>query len=78
MIYADQCPYMPNVVNHAVRKFQERGIEAKVFKFEDGETVRKRSPSAYGVFGVVYNGRLITYHVIGLKALRRLDDVLKI
>ncbi len=43
---------------------------------EDGESVRQRAPSAYGVFGVVYNGLLLTYHVIGPREMRRLDEVI--
>jgi ribosomal protein S18 acetylase RimI-like enzyme len=76
VVFTDQCPYMPTVVNHAVGIFQERGIETKVVKLEDLKDVRERSPSAYGVFGIVFNGRLLTYHYVGPRELRRLDEEL--
>jgi GNAT superfamily N-acetyltransferase len=74
IVYADQCPYMPNGVEYAVDQFAARGIEAKTVKLESSVEVRAKSPSAYGVFGIVFNGRLLSYHYLGKKELRRLDE----
>ena len=74
VVYSDQCPYMPNVVSRAVELFAERGIEAKAVRLDDAEAVRAESPSAYGVFGIVCDGRLLTYHCLGKKELRLLDE----
>lgn len=74
IVYADQCPYMPDAVQQAVDVFAARGIEAKVVRLESSTEVRAESPTAYGVFGVVCNGRLLTYHYLGKKELRRLDE----
>jgi hypothetical protein len=74
IVYADQCPYMPNAVSHAVEKFAERGIEAKVVRLESSHEVREKSPTPYGVFAIVIDGRLFTYHYIGTKELRILDE----
>jgi L-amino acid N-acyltransferase YncA len=74
IVYADQCPYMPDAVQQAVDAFAARGIAAKVVKLESSAEVRAKSPTAYGVFGVVCGGRSLTYHYLGKKELRRLDE----
>jgi ribosomal protein S18 acetylase RimI-like enzyme len=74
ILYADQCPYMPDAVQKAVDEFAARGIEAQVVRLESSAEVRAKSPTAYGVFGIVYDGRLLSYHYLGKKELRRLDE----
>ena len=74
IFYADQCPYMPDAIQHAVDEFAARGIEARLVKLESSEEVRAKSPTPYGVFGIVYDGKLLTYHYLGKKELRRLDE----
>lgn len=74
IVYADQCPYMPDAVQQAVDALAARGIEARVVKLESSAEVRAKSPTAYGVFGIVCDGRLLTYHYLGNKELRRLDE----
>jgi hypothetical protein len=74
VVYTDQCPYVPDAVSQAIEAFEERGIAARAVKLEDGASVREKSPSAYGIFGIVYNGRLFAYHYLGKKELRRLDE----
>ena len=76
VVYVDQCPYTPNVVNHACRIFEERGITSRVLKWTSAEEVRRRAPSAYGVFNIVFNGELFSYHYIGTKELNRLNAML--
>ncbi len=71
--YADQCPYMPDAVQQAVDEFAARGIQANVVRLESSAEVRAKSPTAYGVFGIVCDGKLLTYHYLGKKELRRLD-----
>ena len=35
---------------------------------------KPKSPMAYGVFAIVCDGRLLTYHYLGNKELRRLNE----
>ena len=65
---------MPDVIKHAVHAFAARGIEAKLVKLESSAEVRAKSPTVYGVFRVVCDGKLLTYHYLGKKELRRLDE----
>ena len=43
-------------------------------KLDTAEAVRRKSPAPYGVFGIVWDGELFTYHYLGRKELRRLDE----
>ena len=74
VVYSDQCPYMPEAVEHALEILTERGLEAKAIKLETSAEVRAKSPTAYGVFAIVIDGKLLTYHYIGKRELRKLDE----
>jgi ribosomal protein S18 acetylase RimI-like enzyme len=76
VVYADQCPYMPDAVSHAVRVLEERGLEVSTVRFDDVRALRERSPSPYGVFAIVLDGQLFSYHYLGSKEIRRLDEML--
>ena len=64
IVYTDQCPYIEDAVKGAVEFAREGGVAARTVKLESSRQVREDAPSAYGVFNVVYNGRLATYHYI--------------
>jgi len=74
VVYADQCPYVPNMVKHAVKILEDKGFDTKTVKLESSAQVQAKSPSPYGVFGIVIDGRLLTYHYIGEKELKRLEE----
>lgn len=76
VVYTDQCPYMPDAVAGAVTAFEERGVPVRTVKLDDAATVRATSPSPYGVFSIVLNGRLFCYHYLGRRELRQLDELL--
>jgi len=69
IIRSDQCPYIDSAVNAALEVAKEFGIESQVVELKSAEDVRKLSPSPYGVFQIVYNGRLLNYHSMGKKEL---------
>jgi hypothetical protein len=61
VIYTDQCPYQPGAVK-MLRQFAiDNEIEFKTVKFSNSRELRQRSPSPYGVFSIVYDGKLISY-----------------
>ena len=76
LVYADQCPYMLDAVSHAVQVLEERGLEVKTVRLDDVRDVRERSPSPYGVFAIVMDGQLFSYHYLGSKEIRQLDEKL--
>ena len=61
VLYSGQCPYHPDAVRVVLEAAQARSIEAKAIELKTAEEVRACSPSPYGVFGVVYNGELVSY-----------------
>jgi len=76
VVYADQCPYMPDAVSHAVQVLEERGLKVRTVRLDDARSVREHSPSPYGVFAIVMDGQLFSYHYLGGKEIRRLDEML--
>lgn len=74
IIYADQCPYMPNAVQYAVDQFAARGIEARLVRLESSTEVRAKSSTPYGIFFMVVDGKLLSYYYLGRKELRLLDE----
>ncbi len=74
IVYADQCPYIPDAVQRAVDEFAARGIKAKTIKLKSRDEIRAMSPTAYGIFGILCDGKLLTYHYLGNKELKRLDE----
>ena len=67
VIHADQCPYINDAAKQYVELAAERGVEAQVVKLTSSREVQDAAPSPYGVFNVVYDGRLVTYHYMGKK-----------
>ena len=56
--------------------YEARGIETRAIKLESSEDVQARSPSAYGIFGIVYEGKLFSCHYLGKRELKQLDEML--
>jgi hypothetical protein len=72
IIHSDQCPYIPDAVKIIVDTAVELDIPAQLVELKNCQEAQERSLSAYGLFGVVYNGQLLSYHYLGQK------DVLKL
>jgi len=66
---SDQCPYIDAAVGAALDAANELSLRTRVVKLKSAEDVRELSPSPYGVFSIVYEGRLISYHSISKKDL---------
>jgi N-acetylglutamate synthase-like GNAT family acetyltransferase len=57
---SDQCPYIENYVAAVKEKAKELGIKCQVVELNSSRDVRNLAPSAYGVFGIIYDGRIMT------------------
>jgi N-acetylglutamate synthase-like GNAT family acetyltransferase len=64
VIHSHQCPYIPDATNHVLKTAEELGIQSRVIELKSSQDVRKRAPSPYGVFSIVYDGRLLSYHYL--------------
>jgi ribosomal protein S18 acetylase RimI-like enzyme len=58
---SDQCPYLNNAVKVTLDAAKGFGIEIKVVELKTAEDVRRLAPSPYGVFSIVYDGKLVDY-----------------
>lgn len=75
---SDQCPHFDFSVKWLIEAGEDLGIKTQVVKLKSPEDVRKLSPTAYGVFGVIFDGKLVSYHYIFkvelLKYLKKLKE----
>jgi ribosomal protein S18 acetylase RimI-like enzyme len=56
-----QCPYLLDATDIVVEEAKKQRMNTKVIDLETSKEVQERSPSAYGVFNVVYNGHIVSY-----------------
>jgi hypothetical protein len=61
---SDQCPYIDDAVETVLNTAQRLGIESRIVELKTCEDVRDLSPSPYGVFSIVYNRKLLSYHYL--------------
>jgi GNAT superfamily N-acetyltransferase len=71
VVRTDQCPYLENATNGIVSGAHELGIPARALELRSSSEARKRCPSAYGTFSVVYEGRLLSYMYLSKDELER-------
>jgi len=64
VVRTPQCPYIEDAVNSALEYAAEKNIAARVVSFDTAEDLQANSPSPYGVFGLVLNGKLLAYHYL--------------
>jgi len=63
IIRSDQCPYVEKSVKEISETSQKLGIKANIIELKNCNEAQN-APSAYGVFGIIYNGKLVTDHPI--------------
>lgn len=72
ILRSNQCPYIENSARAVLESAREMGVEARAIELHSAREIQDHAPSAYGVFNIVYNGELLTYHPIGGKDLLKL------
>lgn len=73
---SDQCPYIDDAVAMVADTAEELGIDYRVIDLKSSRDVQTLSPSAYGVFGIFYNGSLLSYYYLLKKELvKRISDL---
>ena len=72
VVYADQCPYIADATRDVLQFAQSRGIPARTVELTSSQQIREEAPSAYGVFQILWNGRLLSYYYLLPKDLDRL------
>ncbi len=73
---SDQRPYIDDAVKTVLNSAQRLGIRNRFVELKTCEQVRNLSPSPYGVFSIVYNGELLSYHyLLEKELLQKLEKV---
>ena len=62
-----QCPYIENGASDILGFARAKGIPGRTVTFTSAREVQEKSPSPYGVFGTVLDGKLLAYHYLLLK-----------
>ncbi|GIO34611.1 MULTISPECIES: GNAT family N-acetyltransferase [Paenibacillus] len=71
ILKSDQCPYIYDAINTIIEVAEERGIRSQVVELRNSMEAQF-APSPYGVFNVIYNGKLLTYHPVSKRELIKL------
>jgi len=69
VVRSGQCPYLDAATEAALAAAGEVGVTGQVVEMTTAQQVQASAPSAYGVYGVVYEGRLLTYLTCGKKGI---------
>ena len=64
LVTTAQCPYNSDATRNILAAAGREGLKARVIELRTAEDVQARSPSPYGVFAIVLNGKLIGYHYL--------------
>jgi len=62
IIRSDQCPYHPDATRILLEAAAKKKIKVRVVEFRTARDVQTLSPSPYGVFNMISNGKLLGYH----------------
>jgi len=63
IVYSAQCPMVPKSVNDLFEMAAEQGLKLKVTELKSAHQAQ-RAPSFYGVFSLIWNGRLLADHYV--------------
>jgi GNAT superfamily N-acetyltransferase len=64
VLRSDQCPYLEDAINTLLEAAAEKGIKSRVVELHTAAEVNRLSPSPYGVFNVVLDGRFLSYRYL--------------
>ncbi|HHS94684.1 MAG TPA: GNAT family N-acetyltransferase [Rhodobacterales bacterium] len=59
-----QCPYLEDAASHARRAAEKLSIPFHDEVLTSAEDLRARSPSPYGTYALVFDGKLLSYHYL--------------
>jgi N-acetylglutamate synthase-like GNAT family acetyltransferase len=71
LVYADQCPWHYKSAFDLLNIAMDYGVDLKITKINTAEEAKK-SPSGYGTFNLLYNGKLIEDHYVSATRFRNI------
>jgi hypothetical protein len=63
VVYSAQCPMLPKSVNDLSAMAAEHGLDLKATVLKNAREAQN-APSYYGVFSLIWNGRLLSDHYV--------------
>lgn len=64
VVRTDQCLYVDDASKTIKEYAEKKKIKFKEVELKNAEQVRKESPTPYGVFGIIYNKKFLSYHYL--------------
>jgi GNAT superfamily N-acetyltransferase len=64
VLRSDQCPYLEDATKTLLESAAEKGIKSRVVDLKTAAEARSLSPSPYGVFNIVLDGRSLSYRYL--------------
>lgn len=71
-----QCPFVDIATENIVEGANKLGIVAEIIDMKNRGEILKLSPTPYGIYGVIYKSKLISYHRLTVhSAMKRLKEL---
>jgi hypothetical protein len=64
IVRSDQCPYLDDAVKSTLAAGRDLRLTTRVVELSSAAEVRRLAPSPFGVFSIVLDGRLLSYHYL--------------
>jgi L-amino acid N-acyltransferase YncA len=64
VLRADQCPYLPDATRILLAAAGKKKLKTRVVELQTAHDAQTLSPSPYGVFHILYNGKMLGYHYL--------------
>jgi Acetyltransferase (GNAT) family len=72
-----QCPFVDVATENVLQAANKLELHADIIDIKDREQLMKLSPTPYGIYGVVYKNRLISFHRLTVhSATKRLKELI--
>ncbi|GGH85672.1 hypothetical protein JOD43_003352 [Pullulanibacillus pueri] len=62
VVRTQQCPFVDIATDNVVKGASKLGIDAEVIDIKSREELLRLSPTPYGIYGVIYKNKLISFH----------------
>jgi L-amino acid N-acyltransferase YncA len=72
ILRAYQCPYVEVATNNILEGANPAGVKATIIDIKDRNEMMNLTPSPYGIFNVVYKGKLANFHRMTVRSAKRL------
>ena len=76
IVRTPQCPFLNIATDNVIEAAEKLGIEGKIIEMTSREELLRFSPTPYGVYGVIYKNKLLSFHRLTVhSAMKRLKEL---